>query len=87
MAYVYLLKSLKDGNQYIGSTINVVNRLKQHNNGEVHSTKFRRPMILKGYQLFNTINEAAYFEKKYKKSHDILLRAIKNGLFKINNGV
>lgn len=81
MPFVYLLKSLKDNRQYLGSTIDLEKRLIKHNRGYVTSTKHRTPLILKGYQTFETIQEAAMFEKKYKKSHDTLNRAIKNGEF------
>ena len=74
---------MKDQKQYIGSTINLDKRISLHNQGQVTSTKYRRPLILKGYQEFKTINEAAIYEKKYKRSHDALSRAIKRGDFVI----
>ncbi|MDI6765995.1 MAG: GIY-YIG nuclease family protein [Bacteroidota bacterium] len=46
MYYVYILKSLKDGKKYIGLTNEIDRRLKQHNNGEVSSTKSRRPFFI-----------------------------------------
>ena len=82
---VYLLKSLKDKKGYIGSTINLTARLKQHHSGEVISTKDRCPMALVGYREFTSIGEARIYEHKYKKSHDMLIRHIKNNLFKIVN--
>lgn len=82
MAYVYLLKSVKDGKRYIGSTTDLKRRLQQHNSGQVHSTKYRRPLILLGYQLCSSIKEAALLEKKYKSSHDFLNRMIKLGRLK-----
>lgn len=84
MPYVYILRSLKDQKKYIGSTINLEKRLRQHKNGEVISTKYRRPLKLIGCQYFITIQEAALFEKKYKRSHGALERAIKKGLVKLN---
>lgn len=88
MAYVYLLLSLKDGKQYIGSSGDLKKRLEKHNKGYVISTKHRRPFILKGYQEFETIQEAVYYEKKYKRSHDSLRRAIEKGQFAlVKNGV
>ena len=78
---VYLLKSLKDNNKYIGSTINLKKRLKQHNSGEVRSTKNRRPLICIGYQICSNIQEAAKLEKIYKKSSGALKRTIKNKKF------
>jgi putative endonuclease len=43
MYYSYILKSLKDGRYYYGSTEDVNRRLLKHNNGDVKSTKGRRP--------------------------------------------
>ena len=61
MYYVYMLKSLKDGNFYTGSTNDLERRLAQHNNGEVVSTKSREPF------------EVAYYEA-YRSEHDARVR-------------
>lgn len=45
-SYVYILRSLKDNNLYVGYTTNIEQRLKQHKYGEVKSTKNRRPLEL-----------------------------------------
>ena len=86
MPYVYILKSLKDSKQYIGSTVDLKQRLKKHNSGHVPSTRNRRPLVLYAYQEFESIHQAALFEKKYKKSHDMVLRRIKAGLMKVAAG-
>lgn len=44
--WVYVLLSLKDKKRYIGYTENINERLKQHKEGKVFSTKLRRPLIL-----------------------------------------
>ena len=44
--YVYIIQSLKDGKYYIGSSSNVVERLKYHNAGLQRSTRNRTPFIL-----------------------------------------
>jgi len=44
--YVYVLKSEKDGNNYVGYTNNLRERLALHNAGKVVSTKNRLPMKL-----------------------------------------
>ena len=44
--YVYVLQSQKDGMFYVGYTKDIRKRLDQHNNGQVQSTKERRPMKL-----------------------------------------
>ena len=46
MFIAYVLKSIKDGKYYYGSTANVDLRLKKHNAGGVPSTKYRRPFQL-----------------------------------------
>ena len=81
MICVYLLKSLKDGKQYIGSTITLNKRLQQHNAGTVTSTKYRRPLMLVGYQPCETLEEAARFDNRYMRRHETLNRAMKNGKF------
>lgn len=48
--YTYVLKSVKDGRLYIGSSANVIQRIKQHNAGEVEATKNRRPLQLVYYE-------------------------------------
>lgn len=53
MFYVYLLKSKKDNNLYMGFTGNLKRRINEHNSGLVTSTKARRPfelIYLEGYQ-------------------------------------
>ena len=72
--------------QYIGSTNNLRKRLLAHNEGQVTSTKNRRPFVLFGYQICDSIREAAQLEKRYKSSHDTLERAIKSGRFRMVNG-
>ena len=49
MYYVYILKSKKDENFYIGYTKNLKNRIKMHNQGKVKSTKNRRQFELVYY--------------------------------------
>ncbi|MGZ3605291.1 MAG: GIY-YIG nuclease family protein, partial [Thermodesulfobacteriota bacterium] len=43
MWYVYILKSGKDKNLYVGSTNSIRRRLTEHNSGKVDSTKSRAP--------------------------------------------
>jgi putative endonuclease len=66
MFYVYLLKSLKDGNYYIGQTENIEARLKYHNRGRVKSTKNRRPFILIGAEEYQTRKESRWREYNLK---------------------
>ena len=75
--FVYILRSLKDNNQYIGSTIDVQKRFKEHNIGFVKSTKIRRPFVIKYILQYESIKKAAEMEKKFKRSHGALNRELK----------
>lgn len=44
--YIYVLKSGKDRNLYVGYTENLKSRFEQHYKGQVSSTKNRRPLEL-----------------------------------------
>jgi len=44
--YVYVLKSEKDNNNYVGYTKDLKERLTEHNDGKVNSTKYRTPLKL-----------------------------------------
>jgi len=46
MHIIYVLRSQKDQNLYIGCTSNIKDRLETHNRGNVLSTKGRRPFAL-----------------------------------------
>lgn len=46
MFYIYILKSSKDKDLYIGFTNSLDRRVKEHNNGLVPSTESRRPFEL-----------------------------------------
>jgi predicted GIY-YIG superfamily endonuclease len=85
MICVYVLLSLKDGDKYIGSTVDLYRRIGEHARGQSRSSRDRRPFVLLGYQETSTIKEAAALEKKFKHSHDSLLRSIRTGSFIIVN--
>lgn len=78
MHYVYLLKSLKHNWVYVGSTSDLIKRFKEHNNGEVRSTKNRIPYKLIYYEAYCNIDQARDREKEVKenrsKKEDILKR-------------
>ncbi|MBM2821115.1 MAG: nuclease superfamily protein [Candidatus Berkelbacteria bacterium] len=78
MSYVYFLRSVKDGEMYIGSTKCLRNRIREHIKGNVPSTKNRGPLNIIGWRKFYDIAEAAQWEKKYKNSHGQIERDIKN---------
>jgi putative endonuclease len=66
MFYVYILKSLKDGTFYKGTTSDLAGRLKSHNAGKVRSTKSRRPWEIHHYESFPSKKEALQREKFLK---------------------
>ncbi len=67
MYYMYVLKSLKDNNIYLGSTNDLRRRLSEHNTGKVPSTKARRPFELRYYEAYSTEREARHRESSLKK--------------------
>lgn len=56
--YVYILLSYKDKKFYCGFTTDLKNRLSEHAQGEVKSTKNRRPLKLIHYEYFTSQNDA-----------------------------
>ncbi len=66
MYYVYILKSKKDHNFYIGSTNNLKRRLCEHDSGLVFSTKSRKPLELVYYEAYSAEGDARKREKKLK---------------------
>ena len=66
MGYVYILLSLKDHKTYTGSTNNLARRLRQHNSGQVKSTKNRLPFKLFLSEEFETLAEARKRELWWK---------------------
>ncbi len=71
MFYVYVLKSGKDDGIYIGFTSNLKNRLKEHKDGNVRSTSYRRPLDLTYYEVYKDKEIAKKREKDLKsgKAH------------------
>jgi putative endonuclease len=63
---VYILKSLKDEGIYIGSSRNLINRIKQHHYGKVKSTKGRRPLKLIYQEHYSDYSNAIKREKYLK---------------------
>ncbi len=66
MFYVYILKSGKDHRLYTGSTNNLKRRLREHNSGEVFSTRLRRPFKLIYYEAYRAEEDARRREANLK---------------------
>ena len=64
MYYVYILK-LKNGDLYKGSTANLNNRLLEHKNGKVDSTKNKQPILIH-YECYLKKSDAQRREKFLK---------------------
>jgi len=69
MFYVYILKSEKDGNLYIGSTNDLKRRFLEHNKGSCESTKNRKPFKLVYYESYAIEKDAR------EREHNLKLRA------------
>ena len=82
MYFVYVLKSELDGNYYIGYTIDVHRRFKRHLNGEVRSTKYRRPLKLIYYEAYVNDLDAKGGEKFLKSGagHKFLKKQMRHFL-------
>ena len=66
MYFTYILKSQKDDGYYIGHTIHLEERLKQHNAGKVRSTKGRKPFVIHYFENFASKSEAFKREMFFK---------------------
>ena len=64
--YVYILKSQKDNELYIGKTKNLKKRLEQHCQGQVKATKGRRPVKLVYYEAYKNKRKWSEQELFYK---------------------
>ena len=75
MFYAYVLKSEKNGRQYIGSTDNLKRRLEEHNSGIGGTyTKNNRPFTLIYYEAYIAYDLARKAERFYKtgKGREVL---------------
>lgn len=64
--YVYIIKSKKDNNFYIGSTNDLKRRIDEHNAGLSFSTKSRIPFELVYYEAYRSEKDARMREKNLK---------------------
>lgn len=83
MFFVYILKSEKDNNKYIGCTHDLKARLQEHNKGRVTSTKDRKPLRLIYYEAYSSEKDAWKREsnlKLRKRSYSQLMKRIDSSL-------
>ncbi len=80
--YVYVLRSGKDYDFYIGSTNNLKRRVRQHQCGENTSTSKRRPLELLYFEGHRSKSDALRREKYFKttKGKVTLRQLMRNAL-------
>ena len=66
MFYLYIIQSQKDGKLYTGFTSSIEKRIRAHNQGEVRSTRNRRPFKLVYQEKYESKSEALKREKFLK---------------------
>ena len=83
MYYVYIIKSIKDKQLYIGYTNNLPRRIKEHNSKLNTSTKSRTPFKLVYYEAYHNRQDAIKRESNLKlhaKALAQLTRRIRNSV-------
>lgn len=83
MFYLYILKSKKDGEKYIGSTNDLRKRLLLYNSGKVDSTRLRRPVELIYYEAYKAEKDSRKREQNLKlrsRAYAQLMKRIKESL-------
>ena len=68
MHYVYVLYSLKNKQLYIGYTVDVEKRIKEHSRGKTFSTRSRRPLELVYYEAHLSKEDSLRREKYFKST-------------------
>lgn len=86
-AFVYILKS-ESGRYYIGSTVSLVSRMRQHRRGYTATTKRMGQLEMVFKQEFSTLKQAREIERKLKswKRKDFIEKIIKDGIMKTGIG-
>ena len=83
MFYVYVLKSQKDEDLYIGSTNDLKRRFREHQEGKSFATKIRAPLELIYYEAYKNEKDARLREHHLKfrgNSRRFLKERIRNSL-------
>jgi predicted GIY-YIG superfamily endonuclease len=85
MAKVYILEGVNNRKYYVGSTINLEQRLKHHFGGHTPSTKRFGRLKLVFQQEYQTLAEARTIERKLKKlkRKDYLNKIIEDGFIRM----
>lgn len=82
MYYVYILISQKDNKLYTGKTEDLRRRFTEHTEGQVESTKDRRPLTLLYYEAYTNEDDASAREifLKSGRGREVLKKQLKNTL-------
>jgi len=83
MYYVYLIKSTKTDEIYIGSTNDLRRRMKEHNQGKSYSTKAKIPWQIVYYEAYKSEKDARLREKglkHYGRALSLLKKRINDSL-------
>jgi putative endonuclease len=64
--YTYILKSLRDGSYYYGSTEDINHRLDEHNSGKMRYSKGHLTYAIHYFETFSSRNEAIKRERFFK---------------------
>jgi len=67
--YVYVLKSERDGNFYVGCTSDLRKRVAEHGSGDVRSTRYRIPLKLVYYEASRSKSDALHRERYLKTTY------------------
>lgn len=67
MFYVYVLRSKKDNELYIGRTKDLKRRFHEHNSGQTRSTRNRVPFELVYYEAYKNKTDTIIREKRLKQ--------------------
>ena len=65
--FVYILKSIRDGSYYVGSTQDLFSRIERHNQGRSKYTRNKRPWELLYSEEYPDRSAAIKREKEIKK--------------------
>jgi len=68
MAFVYILKSVNFPKTYVGSTVDVEKRLREHNEGSSTFSSRYMPWILIYKEEYDNLSEARRREKYFKSA-------------------
>ena len=82
MYYMYILRSFKNNDVYVGYTGDLKARFKLHNSGKVKSTKSNRPWVLIYYEAYKNKSDATKreIELKLHAAKKLLLDRLKRSL-------